>query len=471
MKRFVVLSLTLFIALSSIAQSVKVDFSQPPPDLEKLMPRILSEKNDSMRYYLVLSALTISETNPVLDMYNSEKIMLAGNKVKDPICQVLGYGCLGYDYKALGNNVKSLQNNLLANKIAEQSNDNRLICFAKVFLALNYLDLKDYDKAIFYNRASLDAASKFEPNIISIVSTLDMGAIYMAVNKIDSALIYTQKAYELSISTGISYWLAHIYMQLGYIHSIMKTPALATTFMRQAIDEAHRIQSPKYICLTYTQMANFYFSNNQKDSAEYYAKRAISSVENSAFSTMTIDPAKLLLDIYRDANKDSAFKYSEIYRIAQDSLYNIKTIQQAQLMTLEENTRQQEISIEKSLQENQRKTNLQYSLIAIGIFLLLIIYLLMSRSMIKSERLIRFIGVIALLIVFEFLNLLLHPILDKTTHHSPLLMLLSLVCIAAVLIPLHHKIEKWAINKLVEKNKKTRIAEAKKTLEQLDGNA
>lgn len=77
---------------------------------------------------------------------------------------------------------------------------------------------------------------------------------------------------------------------------------------------------------------------------------------------------------------------------------------------------------------------------------------------------------IALLIVFEFLNLLLHPYLEKLTNHAPVLMLLALVCIAALLVPLHHKLEKWATAKMVEKNKKIRLAAAKKTIEEENKN-
>lgn len=69
--------------------------------------------------------------------------------------------------------------------------------------------------------------------------------------------------------------------------------------------------------------------------------------------------------------------------------------------------------------------------------------------------------------MFEFFNLLIHPVLEKVTHHSPVLMLLGLVLLAALLIPLHHKLEHWAVNKLVEKNKQSRLANAKRTLEEL----
>jgi NADH:ubiquinone oxidoreductase subunit 3 (subunit A) len=89
---------------------------------------------------------------------------------------------------------------------------------------------------------------------------------------------------------------------------------------------------------------------------------------------------------------------------------------------------------------------------------------------IANEILIRFLGVLALLIVFEFINLLLHPLLGNLTHHSPLLMLAGMVCIAALIIPVHHRLEKFVTHKLIEKNKKIRLDAAKKIVEALDKN-
>ena len=137
-------------------------------------------------------------------------------------------------------------------------------------------------------------------------------------------------------------------------------------------------------------------------------------------------------------------------------------------MTFEEDIRQQELAAEKIKAEDERKQNIQYALIALGIIVLLTLYLLLSRSFITNTKLIEFFGVVALLIVFEFLNLLLHPFLERVTNHSPILMLLALVCIAALLVPLHHKVEHWATAKLVEKNKKIRLASTKKTIEELE---
>ena len=469
MKKLIGLAIFLLITIQfSVAQSAKIDFSQKPPNLDSLLPKIKAEKNDSARYYLALSALTISETNPVEDMHNSEIILMHGQKNNDLVCQVLGYCCLCYDYIAFGNKVKSLEFGIKANQAAEKSNNDRLKTFAKAMLALTYLTMGDFAKAESYNKAAMEAGSKYETDIISVCAVNDMGTIYLAMGKIDSALVYTQKAYEMAIKSGINYWLTSTYLQFGSIHAAMKNSSLALNYWNLALNEANRIGSPKFVSTAYNAMAQFYYASSQSDSAKLYATRAISSVNNTAFYTLNVDPAKLLLNIYRNSNVDSAFKYSEIYRTANDSLFNIRTLQQAQLMAVEEEARLAELKYEEEKSDEARKTNLEYTFIAIGIVSFFMIFLIFSRSYITNPKIIEFLSVIALLIVFEFFNLLIHPLLEKVTHHSPVLMLLALVLLAALLIPLHHKLEHWAVHKLIEKNKQSRLEAAKKTIEQLE---
>ena len=60
-------------------------------------------------------------------------------------------------------------------------------------------------------------------------------------------------------------------------------------------------------------------------------------------------------------------------------------------------------------------------------------------------------------------------LLDRVTNHSPLLMLLAMVCIAGLLIPLHHRMEHLITSMLVSKNNRVRLEAAKKTIEELEG--
>ena len=167
---------------------------------------------------------------------------------------------------------------------------------------------------------------------------------------------------------------------------------------------------------------------------------------------------------------DSAYYYSKIKDDLNAAIFSQNNINKAQALNFNEQLRIIEGNAKKAEETEQRRLNLQYALIAIGIITLLMLYLLLSRSFITNTKLIEFFGIIALLIVFEFLNLLLHPFLEGVTKHSPFLMLSALVCIAALLVPLHHRLEKWTTAKLIEKNKIIRLAAAKKTIKDLDTN-
>ena len=113
---------------------------------------------------------------------------------------------------------------------------------------------------------------------------------------------------------------------------------------------------------------------------------------------------------------------------------------------------------------------MQFAAIALGVVIFVILFLVVSHTMVVNQNIIKFLGVLALLIVFEFINLLIHPLLGRVTHHSPLLMLIIMVGIAALLIPFHHRLEKFVIQHLVEKNKRIRLSAAKKILAAESGN-
>ena len=90
----------------------------------------------------------------------------------------------------------------------------------------------------------------------------------------------------------------------------------------------------------------------------------------------------------------------------------------------------------------------------VAIITFLILFFTLSRSIIVKEKFIEFFGILGLLAVFEFINLFIHPYLSRVTNDSHFLMLAVLIAIGALLIPLHHKLEKWITKIMVEKIKR-----------------
>ena len=452
----------IIITLLCFIASMHTAFAQ---NIDSLFSKYSAAKNDSLRFETILEFyLTYSEGDPLIFLKASEKFLTNCQNNKDKIGESLATSTIGYCYRGLGNTTRSFEYSIKGFEKGIETDNQIALFVAKTTLAHCYKDTKEYQQSIKYYLASLEIGESVKNEKIKSIACQNLGEVYLAMNKLDTALMYEQKDFEICKRIGFYDEFGYTLLTLGGIHGKMGNTALAVSYFDMAIQEGLKRNSVKQLNWAYTAKAQFFASISQTDSSVVYAKKALSAIANSGFTNYNLSAAKLLLDNYRTSNVDSAFKYSEIYRIENDNVFSAKAIQQTQLMSFENEKKQQELIQEKKIAEQQRKQNIQYVLLALGILSFVILFLALSRRHITNTKLIQFLGVVALLVVFEFLNLLLHPFLERITHHSPVLMLLALVGIAALLVPLHHKLEKWATHKLVEKNKQVRLASAKKTI-------
>ena len=112
-----------------------------------------------------------------------------------------------------------------------------------------------------------------------------------------------------------------------------------------------------------------------------------------------------------------------------------------------EQLRQAEMAEQKLRDKNARHHQLQLLLIAIFIPIFFLLTLFISRTKIH-KTVIEYMGIISLLLVFEYLTLLLHPFVSELTNHTPIVEIIIFVSLATVIIPLHHKLEHLLIANL-----------------------
>jgi tetratricopeptide (TPR) repeat protein len=258
---------------------------------------------------------------------------------------------------------------------------------------------------------------------------------------------------------------------MGQTYTRSHQRSLAIEFFRSAIPFLKTTESDVALSETYLGMAKLFKLNNAFDSAFIYAHNAYEISNEKGFLFENLASTEFLSSVYKEkGNVDSAYAYLQQWKVTSDSLFSIQRTQQLLSMDLDEKLKKRDEQIEASNAWKERKKNLQYAAIAIALVTLVILFFIFSHSIIANQRLIKYMGVVSLLLAFEFLNLVLHNPLGSITNHSPVLMLLALVVLAAILAPLHHKLEHWITHQLVEKNKRIRLAAAKKTLQQLQGN-
>jgi tetratricopeptide (TPR) repeat protein len=357
---------------------------------------------------------------------------------------------------------ESLSNQLKALELYEKLDDIKGMIKVRGDIANIYSRQENFEKAVEYIRSVIVLKRKVGE---------DERAVYFGLGKahefnkdLDSALIYYQRCYEYLLTNPSKERIPFVLIHLGNVHLKQKNYMLALSYARMAASALGNIKDSVGISSVYTHIAEIFHETDQRDSAVYYAEKAFGVGTRNKAIDGVIDPALLLAKLYENDDKKAYF-YFKTAKIFQDSIFSVKKLNEISVLSFKENERQRELNESRLLEEETRKNNMQYAAIAAGLLTFLIFFLLISNSIIVNEKLVRFLGVLSLLMVFEFLNLLLHPYVAEFTHHSPILLLLAMVVIAACLIPTHHKLEKWITQKMVQKNKKARVTVAKKILE------
>jgi tetratricopeptide (TPR) repeat protein len=448
--------------------SVIKNISCQTQSIDSLLQKLAVEKNEDKKLDLIVSLfLNGLDKDPYLTIQTGQTLLKQAQDNNDLIKEASAYCILGTGFRISGDPVRGLQLQQKALQSAEKTNNFSMLAMVKNQMGHTYRDRDEWENGFkIYSDASNDAL-RGKNEVIKIWPAMNLGVCYLNLNKPDSALRYLQRAYESSRT--INQWdIPYMLWNLGSVHSKLGNALLAVSYFKMSIQMAEDAKRYRQLNFAYTGLAEHYQQMNQLDSSVVYLKKALASVQNTPFFFMSVKAAKILADIYEKNDCDSTLKYAGIYKIANDSVSSNKINQQIEVMTFDEQLRQQELAIEKAKAQNERNQNIQFALIAFGIITFIVLFLLFSRSIVANEGLISFFGILGLLAVFEFINLLIHPWLASVTHESPLWMLLSLVLIASILIPLHHRLERWIKEKMTEKNKAIRLAAAKKTIDRLD---
>lgn len=443
MKKSILNLFLLFMCFSVFAQNSKtVHYKQ-----------LLKAPKDDSTKVLLLDSLSMSYNDFHPDsgiQYIIEGLELAkdiGFKRGEALCLIEKANL----FDLTGNYSEALKNYIEGLHIAEQINNSKVVAKCLGNIGLIYSDHIDNREALKYYFRSLAITDSLKDSKTQTIILLDIGATYYYLKQYDSSLYFQNRAYELSKSINDSDDEGAILTDIASIQIKLKNPNLALAYYYQANEISAKIKDEINLTESYNEMAELFYSLNQRDSAEYYGLKSLKiSIENH-YRQGVFDVGTFLYKLYEKEGKvDSAYKYLKITKVASDSLFNEEKLKQVQLTAFNEKALEAEQELQAKKAEEKRKHNLQ--LLAIGVFILTFIILVIALSKVKIPHwLVKSLGVLALLLVFEFISLLLEPLISKWTNDTPMYTLGVLVAIAAILVPTHHKLEHWVKEKLAKR--------------------
>jgi len=393
-------------------------------------------------------------------------------QLKNDSLLAISYNWISAYFAAKGKSNEEIEYLYKALPLAEKYNDKRRISSIYFDLYTAYFKLGRKKEAyVFAKKGGENLPDKTSPKYYFMLVQYQqkMASYFEEKMQLDSALFYAQLSNHTAekINTNLKKYQTLLGLVSVYQHK--KEPEIAMAYFRKAQRIAQDFKGNRN---KFNFFQSYYWLLVSQDSTKHaseFAEKMWQIAQKEQNQQFILSAATAKRNLFEKLNKiDSAYFYSRLETKYIRLIYNQEKLSGIEAMGLKEKLRKMnEFEIEAEVKQQHMK-NIQYIVIFIGIITFIIIYFLISNSTIFNEKWISFFGILGLLIVFEFINLITHPFLEQLTQHNPIVMLLALVTLASLLIPLHHRLEKWIKEKMTKKNINIRLAKAKKTIKVLE---
>lgn len=429
-------------SMPAMAQSIQTD------DIDSLRRALKNPPNDTSRIWAMINiARNIPDSDTSLTL--SEQALALAQQLEFTRAEAEANNNLGYWYNQLGNYPRSLSYYLRAIKIAESIHYDRSLKRSYNSISTVYLYLGDYDQSLHYSTKARKLSTQLRDPQIQCLSAAWISKAYFELNRLDSAQKYANESHVLAIELNIPFQLYMSTARLGEIALKNNQTSDAINNFTTSLYNSKLDGRPARIAGAYLQLAKTFQLIGASDSLKSNAEQAFKLAQRHQLNATLLGSSLLLSSFYEGKDNSKSLEYHKIALTAKDSLFSTEKSRSVAMMSFEETQRQQEI-LEKQLQEEAlHNRNIQYAAIAFGVLTFVILLMVFSRTRHANEKIIRFLATLALLIIFEFFNLLLDPYINNVTQQVPLLTLLALVALAGLLIPVHQWLEQRIHQKLL----------------------
>jgi tetratricopeptide (TPR) repeat protein len=449
--------------------------------------------------YVALSYIRIAEINSKkgdlsIAFNNADIATIISQNIKNDSIKILATLTKGEIYQARGESLLAFKTFTNAFENAMEANNITLESEAYHRFSSLFHSLKNDLVAKDYLLQSLDLNTK---NRNGEGMTKD----YIDLAKLTDERSYIEKALQLSDSLKLEgYYMQSKGLMFGYYTYIIGNSDSTFQFLNNNPDlmqTRQNIGKPFY----YLSMGEIYQYANKLDSALYYFLLALPGFEKEYKERNRRDLYEKIGQCYSSLGKTEeaisyyekaltlntklnsisnevyytevlsklygqvqdykkAFQYADINTGLKDSLQKLSSQRDIALGEVNNEKRKHERELEIATQQKITKRNLQY--MAITIVITVFFFILITIGMFPVSRItVKLLGYFTFISLFEFIILLIEPLLHDLTHGEPLKMWIFKIIIIALLVPLQHGLEHRLVTYL-EKRKKKKILPIKK---------
>ena len=325
----------------------------------------------------------------------------------------------------------------------------------------DYIDLaKQTDERSYIEKALQFADSLQLESYIIESKNLMYGYYTFIIANSDSTLQFLRRNPDLTqiwMNIGLPYY----YMNMGEVYHYANVTDSAIYYLRLAQPGFEKDFKDRNCRDLYEAIGQCYLLSKEPQQAIVYYEKALAL--NTQLNSLgnRASYAQVLSKLYSEAQDfKKAFYYSSMGNDLKDSLQKLSNQRDIALGEVNNEKRKQEREVELAARERITKRNLQYT--AITVLITVFFFILIIMGMLPVSRItVKLLGYFTFISLFEFIILLLEPLLHGLTHGEPLKTWIFKIFIIALLVPLQHSLEHNLVAYL-EKRKKKQILPIKK---------
>ena len=379
MKKLLVFTV-LFLVCCSFAFAQK-------PTFDSLQKAYQKNKQDTtlVQYMFAKSMEKFLTTNVDSGMFYVRKSLALSRKIHYKKGEVQSLAGLAAYLNISGDMPGSLKVTFEALPEALKIHEMRTVASCYNSRGLTYSILKDNKKSLDNYYAALDVVKKYHYNDLFVTEMNNISRQYLDMNKLDSALYFTQKDYDFALKSHTVKNLGYLIRNFGIIQFKKGDMQGAINFYNKSLKDSsarnnHYLQSEDY-----RRIAESYQKLNKPDSCIDYAKKAFEHAKLDRNPDQVQRATKLLTEVFLSkGDYKNAFGYEQITLKAQDSLFSQQKTLQVQNLTYNEQQRRQAAEAAQLAYQNKVRFYAMFGVI--GVFLLFAIVLLYANGARKKAN-------------------------------------------------------------------------------------
>ncbi len=298
--------------------------------------------------------------------------------------------------RSMGNYLKALEIRIAILRNQESLKDTLAMIDALNQITSEYLQVKDIESALSYNRMAMQLLNDVHTTDIQFLGHLkqqthfQLATCYYHQNELDKGLTHANLASLETIKNYDYHTQAYISQLIGDIYLKRRMQDSANWFYRESIWQSRSTQNLQALSLSFKGIALAFREKGQIDSALFYARHSLGVIRNNTTmfksagqyaESYIADLSPIIADLFRRKNQmDSAYHYLQLSVTLKDSINNSQKARDFQNFSFNESIRKQQQEQQIRDERQRASTRLKMYAFVAGILVLSSLALFQYRN-------------------------------------------------------------------------------------------